>query len=173
MMIYGRTIRELPQTTAVGGESPNWSGEKPQSVCHAAFLSPGVSSYGRPGGGSRKARRCSIGLSTSVSVAHPFESGSAVTNRNWSKAITNQLASVTRLPTSVQSPVIQPKRRGRFPKGVIHIREARYRRYVEEQDREQLRREIEDKAQAMRHLTRCAATMDAELCDLRRRYRDA
>ncbi len=48
------------------------------------FRCLGASSYGRPGGGSRKARRCSIGLSTSVRSAHPFESALAVHNRNWS-----------------------------------------------------------------------------------------
>ena len=52
------------------------------------FCRLGVSSNGRPGGRSRKARRCSTGLQTSVSVAHPFCSGSAVTNRNWSTAMT-------------------------------------------------------------------------------------
>ena len=34
--------------------------------------------YGRPGKGSRKARRCLAGLSTLVTVAHPIESGLAV-----------------------------------------------------------------------------------------------
>lgn len=39
-------------------------------------------------GGAVKARRCSIGLQTPVSVAHPFCSGLAVPHRNWSTTVT-------------------------------------------------------------------------------------
>ena len=39
-------------------------------------------------------------------------------------------ASVTRLPTAASAPVQQPPRRGRFPRGVTHIREANYRSYL-------------------------------------------
>lgn len=51
---------------AVGGESPDRSGQEPQATRLAAFLCPVGPVYGWPGGGSRKARRCSIGLSTPV-----------------------------------------------------------------------------------------------------------
>lgn len=57
--------------TAAGGESPNRSGRKPHCVCHAAFLRLGVSAYGGAGRGSRKARRCSAGLSTPLGRRHP------------------------------------------------------------------------------------------------------
>lgn len=160
----GRKIRALPQTTAVGGESPNWSGEKPHSVCHAAFLSPGVSSYGRPGGGSRKARRCSIGLSTSVSVAHPFESGTAVTNRNWSKI----MATIIAFPTADRHPVLS-RRRGRVPKSVISLRDFKRR----EDEVNLLKHEIEERLNATQHLRNAIARICAETDALRLRYERA
>jgi hypothetical protein len=51
------------------------------------FCRLGAPSYGRPGRGSRKARRCSTGLSTPFGAAHPFDSGMAVHNRNWSNTM--------------------------------------------------------------------------------------
>ena len=66
-----------------GGGSPYRSGQEPH-VSSAAFSRLGARVTGGRAGGSRKARRCSIGLPTSVSVAHPFGSGLAVQNRDWS-----------------------------------------------------------------------------------------
>lgn len=58
-----------------GGASPEWSGEKPHSACLAAFSCLGESSNGRPGGGSRKARRCSTGLATPVRSPTRLQAG--------------------------------------------------------------------------------------------------
>jgi len=90
---------DVAETTATGGDSPDGAAMSREQYAMRLFCRLGVSSYGRPGGGSRKARRCSTGLSTSVSVAHPFDSGSAVTNRNWSNTMQNttQGASVRNL----------------------------------------------------------------------------
>lgn len=46
------------------------------------FFALVVLTYGRPGGRGRKARRCSSGTPTPVSVAHPIGVGEAVQNRN-------------------------------------------------------------------------------------------
>ena len=70
-----------------GGESPYRSGQGPH-VLSAAFSRLGAQFMGGRARGSRKARRCSIGLSTPVSVAHPCERGLAVSNRNWSIIMT-------------------------------------------------------------------------------------
>lgn len=51
------------------------------------FCRLGVPSNGRPGGRSRKARRCSTGTATPVSVAHPIAVGRAVIYRNWSNTM--------------------------------------------------------------------------------------
>ena len=71
----------VTEKDVIGGESPNGAAMSRNVHALRLFCRLGASSYGRPGGGSRKARRCSIGLSTSVSVAHPFESGLAVIYR--------------------------------------------------------------------------------------------
>ena len=71
------------------------------------FCRLGVSSYGRPGGGSRKARRCSTGLSTSVSVAHPFDSGSAVQNRNWSNTMENTTKAASARNLSLHHSIVE------------------------------------------------------------------
>jgi hypothetical protein len=71
-----------------GGESPYRSGQGPH-VSSAAFSRLGAQFMGVRAGGGRKARRCSIGLSTPVSVAHPCERGLAVQNRNWSIIMAN------------------------------------------------------------------------------------
>lgn len=80
---------DVAEKEATGIDLLNWSGQKPHSVCHAAFLRLGVSSNGRPGGRSRKARRCSNGKVNSRFGRPPrLTSGSAVQDRNWSTAMT-------------------------------------------------------------------------------------
>lgn len=99
-------IPSVTKTKVIGGESPNVRGDKPHSVCHAAFLSPWCVLNGRPGGGSRKARRRVPGLSTSVSVAHPGERGLAVHNRNRSTRIMSNDTKVDRKTASRINPLI-------------------------------------------------------------------
>lgn len=83
------------ETTAVGIRTPEWGGDEPQCVLQAAFFAPVLSSYGRPGGGSRKARGCSIRSSNSRFGRPPLlEQGLAVTNRNWSNKMTSTSFSV-------------------------------------------------------------------------------
>lgn len=75
----GRRYRPaVAEKEATGGESPLWSG----------FPRFGASSFGRPSGGSRKARRCSIGLSTFVRSALPYlRVGAAVNSCERSKVM--------------------------------------------------------------------------------------
>jgi hypothetical protein len=80
------------KTTGIG--VPNWSGEEPLCSRKRLFCRLGMP-YGRPGGRSRKARRCSIGTPTSVSVAHPIGVGLAVTNRNWSNIMADNTRGAT------------------------------------------------------------------------------
>lgn len=83
------------ETTAGGIGTPVWGGDEPQCVLQAAFFAPVLSSYGRPGGRSRKARGCSIRSSNSRFGRPPLlEQGLAVTNRNWSNEMTSTSFSV-------------------------------------------------------------------------------
>lgn len=54
------------------------------AVALRLFCRLGTSSFGRPGGRSRKAHRCSTGTLTPVRSALPISVGMAVQNRNWS-----------------------------------------------------------------------------------------
>lgn len=82
-------IASLPKTTAVGIRTPFWSGEEPQAQRERFFYAL-LSSNGRPGGRSRKARRCSIGSSNSRFGRPPsLERGLAVQNRNWSNIMSH------------------------------------------------------------------------------------
>lgn len=83
----GQTKSAVPSVT-VGVGSPIRSGQEPH-VLSAAFSRSGAQFMGGRAGGSRKARRCSIGLPTSVPVAHPFGSGLAVHDRKWSINMAN------------------------------------------------------------------------------------
>ncbi len=87
----GQTNLAVPSVT-VGVDSPNRSGPRPH-VLSAAFSRLGAQFMGARAGGGCKARRCSIGLSTPVSVAHPFDRGSAVHNRYWSIIMANTATS--------------------------------------------------------------------------------
>lgn len=80
--------RAATEKNVVGFDSPSGAAMSRTAFALRLFCRLGAPSFGRPGGGSRKARRCSTGLSTSVSVALPFDSGMAVQNRNWSTAMT-------------------------------------------------------------------------------------
>ena len=59
------------ETNSAGIGVLNVSGDEPHAISSVAFLSFGIPFNGRPGGRSRKARRCSIGLSTRVRAATP------------------------------------------------------------------------------------------------------
>ena len=83
----GQTVNAVPSVT-VGVDSPYRSGPRPH-VLSAAFSRLGAQFMGARAGGGCKARRCSIGLSTPVSVAHPFDRGLAVHNRYWSINMAN------------------------------------------------------------------------------------
>lgn len=68
------------------------------------FCRLGSPSFGRRGGRSRKAHRCSTGLPTPVSVALPFGSGLAVYNRNWSKTMSDSQSAPAPKRVTAQHP---------------------------------------------------------------------
>ena len=67
----GTSVASLPQKTAVGIGVPSGAAKSRKQHASGFFCRLGASSYGRPGGRIRKARRCSIGTPTPVTVAHP------------------------------------------------------------------------------------------------------
>lgn len=76
--------RAATEKNVAGFGSPCGAAMSRTAFALRLFCRLGAPSFGRPGGRSRKARRCSTGLPTPVSVALPFGSGMAVQNRNWS-----------------------------------------------------------------------------------------
>lgn len=75
-------------TTGNGFSSPCGAAISRTAFAMRLFCRLGVPFNGRPGRGSRKARRCSTGLLTPFGAVHPFSSGLAVHNRNWSNTMT-------------------------------------------------------------------------------------
>ena len=65
------------------------------AISNVAFLSSGVSIYGRPGGRSRKARRCIPGTPTPVPAAHPIGVWWAVHNLNRRMPTMNNTTQIT------------------------------------------------------------------------------
>lgn len=93
----------VAETTATGFDSLSGAAMSRTVFAMRLFCRLGVPSYGRPGRGSRKARRCSTGLSTPFGAAHPFDSGMAVQNRNWSNTMQNTPASPALTPAAICS----------------------------------------------------------------------
>ncbi len=77
----------VTETKVAGFSSPIGAAMSRSAFAVRLFCRLGASSFGRPGRGSRKARRCSTGLLTPFGAALPFSSGLAVQNRNWSKTM--------------------------------------------------------------------------------------
>lgn len=78
------------EKNVVGFDSLNAAAMSRHAQALRLFLRLGVSFNGRPGVGSRKARRCRTGLSTRTLVAHPFDSGRVVQNHLRRNTMTQQ-----------------------------------------------------------------------------------
>lgn len=79
----------VAEKEATGISLLKWSGDSRTAFALRLFCRLGASSFGRPGGRGRKARRCSTGKANSRSVALPISLGLAVTYRNWSTTMEN------------------------------------------------------------------------------------
>lgn len=109
------------KNTGAGIGVPCAAAKSRQVQAARLFSRHGASSFGRPGGRGRKARRCRTGTPTPVSVAHPIGVRWAVQNRLRSTTTMSTPVQVTPRrrgrPRKTQSPVINP----RFPGTVIPI----------------------------------------------------
>lgn len=93
----------VAEKEATGGDSPSGAAMSRTAFAMRLFCRLGAPSFGRAGRGSRKARRCSTGLSTLPGSALPFDSGWRFFNRNWSNLMCTQASPAT--GTTVTPPV--------------------------------------------------------------------
>jgi hypothetical protein len=129
-------IRPLPQKTAVGIRIPNGAA-KSRSVQDVRLFCACVSSNGRPGGRSRKARRCSIGNANFRFGRPPqFALGLAVQKPQLEHTMTHTPTPGASAPVIPPEEIINPHCCRPWPHGclkddaLIHLTEASYAAYI-------------------------------------------